>query len=124
MLVYGLAYLANAAVGSVFVAFILDGLSLVDPQKSDPKKEGIKGAGMIIGVLERTLVLTLMFLDQPAAIAMIFAAKSIIRFQESSNRAFAEYYLVGTMSSIVFAVFVGIASSFILDMLTKATICL
>lgn len=69
---------------------------------------GLKGAGAMIGFLERTFVLTLVLLGQYASIAIIFTAKSIARFGELKNREFAEYYLIGTLSSILFTVLIGI----------------
>lgn len=124
ILVYCLTYFINVIAGSAFVTLVLGRLDFTEEQKKKLEGQGLKGAGMIIGMLERTLVLTLMFLGQPTAIAMVFVAKSIIRFEESKERAFAEYYLVGTMSSIIFAMFMGMASNFILDTLTGWVVCL
>lgn len=62
---------------------------------------------MIIGIFERFITLTFVLLGQYPAIAFIFAAKSIARFEELKNREFAEYYLIGTFSSISFAIFWG-----------------
>jgi len=45
------------------------------------------------------------------------AAKSIARFQELKERKFAEYYLIGTLSSILFAMLVGIFASWLLSLL-------
>lgn len=74
---------------------------------------GLRRAGATIGVLERMLVLTLVLLGQYAAIALIFAAKSIARFEELKDREFAEYYLIGTLSSILFAMLVGILTTWL-----------
>lgn len=78
-------------------------------------QRGLKRAGATIGVLERMLVLTLVLLGQYAAIALIFAAKSIARFEELKDRQFAEYYLIGTLSSILFAMLVGILTTWVLE---------
>jgi len=42
------------------------------------------------------------------AITVIFAAKSIARFNELKDRKMAEYYLIGTLLSITFALLAGI----------------
>ena len=41
-------------------------------------------------------------------ITVIFAAKSIARFNELKDRKMAEYYLIGTLLSITFALLAGI----------------
>ncbi|RLD16910.1 MAG: hypothetical protein DRI36_04975 [Caldiserica bacterium] len=79
------------------------------------KDSGIKKAGMIIGFLERFLVLTFVLLDRYLAIGFLFTAKSIARFEELKNRDFAEYYLIGTLSSISFAVFCGLVLRSVLE---------
>jgi len=42
------------------------------------------------------------------AITVIFAAKSIARFNELKDRKMAEHYLIGTLLSITFALLAGI----------------
>ena len=61
---------------------------------------GLKRAGMIIGILERIIILTLVLVDQYTAISFIFTAKSIARFNELKNRKISEYYLIGTLLSM------------------------
>jgi hypothetical protein len=78
------------------------------------EKGGFKGAGTIIGILERILTLTFVLIGEYTAIAIIFTAKSITRFDELKNRKFSEYYLIGTLSSILFAVIMGIITIWIL----------
>jgi hypothetical protein len=77
------------------------------------QRPGIDGAGSIIGVLERLLV-TSFVLFWPAygaaAIGLIFSAKSIARFPEmgkENGTQFAEYYLVGTLTSFAVAIGAG-----------------
>ncbi len=48
--------------------------------------------------LERFLVLTALFLQSPAAVGFILAAKSIARYPELKSVRFAEYFLIGTLS--------------------------
>ncbi|OYD14689.1 hypothetical protein CH333_03285 [candidate division WOR-3 bacterium JGI_Cruoil_03_44_89] len=75
---------------------------------------GFKGAGAVIGILERIFTLTLVLINQYASVALIFTAKSITRFEDLKNRKFAEYYLIGTLSSILFSVLVGILTKWFL----------
>ena len=76
--------------------------------EEDVGTSGLKGAGMVIGVVERVMVLTFVLVNQYTAITVIFAAKSIARFNELKDRKMAEYYLIGTLVSITFALLVGI----------------
>lgn len=54
-----------------------------------------------------------MYMNVPTAIAIIFAAKSIVRFDASKDRNFAEYYLLGSFTSITFAVIIGFVFNYI-----------
>lgn len=65
-------------------------------------------AGRTIGTLERLIVLVLALAAQWSAIVLVIAAKSIARFEELKDRTFAEYYLVGTLASVLVAVLVGL----------------
>lgn len=70
--------------------------------------------GRTIGILERLLVFVLVLLDQWAALGLVLAAKSIARFKELERQAFADYYLIGTLASLLVAVASGIAVRWIL----------
>jgi len=80
--VYIASYTVSAVAGSAFVEFWL-GKVITKEQRDALKNEGVEGAGKIIGILERTLALTFLFIGRPDAIATIFAAKSIIRFESA-----------------------------------------
>jgi hypothetical protein len=81
---------------------------ILKPYTAKIEISGIKGAGSLIGIFERILVFTFVLTNQYAAISIIFAAKSIARFGELNERDFAEYYLLGTFTSITIALIVGI----------------
>ncbi len=81
-----------------------------------PEAEGVKGAGAIIGLLERGLVLTFVLLNQYTAIGLILTAKSIARYKELDNRRFAEYFLIGTLSSVLFAILIGVLAKWLLQL--------
>lgn len=74
--------------------------------------EGLPRAGRWIGYLERSLVLTFVLLDALSAIGFLITAKSILRFGEISdpaNRKGAEYILIGTLISFLWAIGLGLA---------------
>ena len=58
--------------------------------------------------MERLILITLVVADAISAIGFVLAAKSLARYQELNNREFAEYYLVGTLTSFTLALFAGL----------------
>jgi len=91
---------------SVIIKVILKKLNLgineIDAQKeSDDQK--LSGAGKLIGILERIFIYILILLGQYSAIGLIIAAKSFARFKALDKRYFAEYVLIGTLISALFA---------------------
>ena len=68
---------------------------------------GMESAGRYIGWLERALLYGLVVLGSPDAAALVVAAKSIARFPSFSEERFAEYYLIGTLLSLLIAAAVG-----------------
>lgn len=70
--------------------------------KETKEEESIRGAGATIGSLERIAMGILIILGQFAAIGLVFTAKSIARYNKiSESPAFAEYYLIGSLYSII-----------------------
>jgi len=71
--------------------------------KSTPD-EAQKGAGKMIGYLERIIVFFLLINGQYGAIAFVIAAKSVMRFPEiresDDASSLAEFYIIGTLLSI------------------------
>lgn len=68
---------------------------------------GMKNAGAIIGTLERIIVSVMIFLGEYASVAIVLTAKSIVRYNRiKAEPKFAEYYLIGTLSSIAYAILV------------------
>jgi len=70
----------------------------------ESKPEDDLEAGSLIGSLERWIVLLLGFSGRWEAVALVIGAKSIARFEELKQRAFAEYFLVGTLASVLVAI--------------------
>jgi hypothetical protein len=60
--------------------------------------------GETIGVLERLLVVIFVLGEAGVAVGLVIAAKTIARFRQLDDRAFAEYYLLGTLASVTVAV--------------------
>ena len=83
--------------------------------------KGLERAGMWIGILERTLILIFVLIPNWEAIGFLITAKTILRFKEIQNnkdRKVAEYILIGTLISFLWAIFVGLAATWALAHLT------
>lgn len=103
--VVGAAFALNATGGSAIVRAVLGPLG----GAAFGDRSGSAGAGRLIGILERTITLILILAGQWAAMALLATAKSVARFDDLKDRRFAEYYLVGTLSSLLVAILVGLA---------------
>jgi hypothetical protein len=103
------AYIAVSVVGAYVIRLMLA------RYERDIGTGGLRSAGMMIGIIERVMVLTFVLVDQYTAITIVFAAKSIARFNELEDRDMAEYYLIGTLLSITFALIVGIVTRLITE---------
>lgn len=81
---------------------------LVAPWGRPILAEGLPNGGRLIGLLERGIIILLIFAGQPAGIGFLIAAKSVLRFETTSHdRSAAEYVIVGTLASFGWAMAVG-----------------
>ena len=72
----------------------------------------ITGTGSMIGFLERLVIGACLIYGQFASIGLVFTAKSIARYNKiSEDPAFAEYYLIGSLFSILSALFSSLVVS-------------
>lgn len=90
--------------------------------------DGLQNAGKWIGMLERVIILTLVFVGQFTAIGFLVTAKSILRIIDKqagpnlalseqklfSSRKHTEYVLIGTFFSYSAAIMVGLGVNTIL----------
>jgi hypothetical protein len=60
--------------------------------------------GSTIGILERILIVVFVLTGTDVAIGFVVAAKTLARFKLLDDRAFAEYYLLGTLASVGVAI--------------------
>ncbi len=93
-------FLAGAVIGRILHPF-------AERVRGDRDTPGMENAGRYIGWLERSLLYGLVLLGSPDAAALVVAAKSIARFPSFSQEKFAEYYLIGTLLSLLIAAAAG-----------------
>lgn len=72
---------------------------------------GLQAAGHLIGMLERVIIVSLVLVDELAAVGFLLAAKSIFRFGDLQNRQqlqLTEYVLLGTLLSCGLSLLAGL----------------
>lgn len=102
---------ANLMIRSIFHRFGLAPQMKADDvnkAKTDQLDEQEYNAGRVIGILERWLMYSVLLVSQNFnVIALIIAAKGFARFRQMEERAFAEYVLIGTLSSMLLTILVA-----------------
>lgn len=109
-------YIFSLKAGTIIVQKTLQKFDFIKkPENSDSMSfsgtESIRhrwSIGAAIGILERFLIVTLVLLKNYALIGLVLTGKSLVRFKEFADQEFTEYYLIGTLTSILVAVVVGI----------------
>lgn len=104
ILLVGVVYVLVIFGGGYFIRLLIGPLWKEEEGQTKTKHEEVINAGLYIGWLERFLVLTALFLQSPATVGFILAAKSIARYPELKSVRFAEYFLIGTLLSIGIAI--------------------
>jgi len=78
-------------------------------------RDSENSTGKYIGILERLLIYILVLTDSLQGVAFLLTAKSITRYKRiSEEQGFAEYYLIGTLLSVVWALLIGLGTQAIL----------
>jgi hypothetical protein len=63
-------------------------------------------AGWVIGGLERMIIAVGILTHSWEVLAVVIALKTVARFKELDDQAFAEYFLIGSLFSVLWAVVV------------------
>lgn len=107
MLVEAVVLVAFVFPTGYLIRYLLKPLSRALPSRDDapenPTGGGLANAGLILGWIERALLIFAFAEASLTAVGLIVGAKSIARFPEFEKRAFAEYFLIGTLLSVGFA---------------------
>lgn len=86
------------------VNYILSNISK-EPLGNKIAKE-VLDTGFIVGKCENLLILTFMLLGAYTALALIFAAKTIVRGEDMRNNSL--FFLSGTMINVTYSVIIGL----------------
>ncbi|QUH26426.1 DUF3307 domain-containing protein [Serpentinicella alkaliphila] len=116
-IIFIILYIAFSGAYLIPLIFDLIYMNISDYNKTlnDMLKEDVKDsahkfidevkAGKWIGILERILITFFIYNNQLNAIGFIIAMKSLARFKMLDSKIFSEYYLIGTLFSIVYTFF-------------------
>jgi hypothetical protein len=107
------AFLLVTRGGSHFVRGLLDRLRIGDAPERDARlliDPRTFAAGRVIGELERALLLLFALDGSYAAAGFLVAAKGFVRAREAADPKFAEYVVVGTLASFLFAAVIAAAT--------------
>jgi hypothetical protein len=102
-----LAVTVHGVAAAVFVGGLLTGLILRRfSSVTANRAQAVLGGGTLLGWLERMLYFSFLLAGQPTAAAFALTAKSAARFPalQRDEEGLAEYYLIGSLSSLVIAV--------------------
>ena len=98
--------------GMIVRSYVKKSLVTPVPSAEDTQEQNM---GLIIGMLERILVAAFILVGQYTAIAFVITSKSIARFKQLEDQAFAEKYLIGTLSSVALSMLTtALLSSFLM----------
>jgi len=100
--------LATVFLGGALIGMLLHPFAMrVGQEGSDVR--GMEHAGRVIGWIERALLYSLVLVGAPGAAALVIAGKSVARFPSFREERFAEYYLIGSLLSLVIALGAALA---------------
>jgi len=97
-------YLILPGTSGIVVNYILSKISK-EPISQKIGKE-VRDTGFVIGKCENLLILTFMLLDAYTALALIFAAKAIVRKEDMSKNTL--FFLAGTMINVTYSIIIGL----------------
>lgn len=108
-LIYSIAILLIVFVTPVFMRIFF---SKWDKENafSNKKSDTLMDAGLVIGILERAIIVLFIQVNFLAGIGFLIGAKSIFRFGDltnAKNTKFTEYILIGTFLSFTLALVIG-----------------
>jgi len=113
VLVIGAGYLFLLMTSGLVVNRIISGVMKESLSRKVSKKT--RDTGFVVGKCENILILTFMLLGAYTALALIFAAKAIVRREDMATNSL--YFLAGTMINVTYSVVVGVVVKIMLQVL-------
>ncbi|NJD51735.1 MAG: hypothetical protein FIB07_02595 [Candidatus Methanoperedens sp.] len=98
------SYIILLGTSGILVNYIISKISS-EPVTNKISKE-IRDTGFVIGKCENLLILTFMILEAYTALALVFAAKAIVRREDMSKNTL--FFLAGTMINVTYSIMIGL----------------
>ena len=111
-------YLFCTKESTIIIRFILQKKKTIPLIDNKPEKQDTEeyNRGRLIGILERFLIFSMVILNSIAGIAIIIALKSLARFEKLKDKNFAEYFLIGSLLSLILSILPGVVIRWIISM--------
>lgn len=114
IIVYSFFIFTVGPLGNVFCRLIfkwskLTKISVIDSPKPNQNTTENQKAGRLIGIFERTLIFIGIIMGSWEILVAVVALKTVARYKELDDQINAEYFLIGSMASILFAVIMALA---------------
>ncbi|NOY76480.1 MAG: hypothetical protein GXO76_01290 [Calditrichaeota bacterium] len=77
----------------------------MSPVRTSKIRPIVWNVGTMIGLCETFIVITFILFNQFSALALVVAAKSLVRMKKMEEQP--EYYLLGTFLNISFSILIG-----------------
>ena len=106
-------YIILLGTSGIVVNFIISRISSVPISQTISKE--VQDTGFVVGKCENLLLLTFMILEAYTALALVFAAKAIVRREDMSKNSL--FFLAGTMINVTYSIMVGLVIKLILESL-------
>jgi hypothetical protein len=107
-------YLFLLGTSSGLVTYIISRASPETERKEIDKQ--MLSIGFIIGRCENILIFTFMILDAYTALALVFAAKALVRKEDIQKNSL--YFLGGTLINVTYSVVIGMVIKFLIKIMT------
>lgn len=106
-------YIFLLGTSGIIVNTIISHISKGEREKNISKRE--RDTGFVIGKCENILLLTFMLLNAYTALALIFAAKTIVRKEDMSKNTL--YFLSGSMINVTYSIMIAVIIKSLLNIL-------
>lgn len=103
-------YFVLLATSGAVVNYIISKISQ-EPLRQKISKE-VRDTGFVVGKCENLLILTFMVLEAYTALALVFAAKAIVRHEDMRKNSL--FFLAGTMINVTYSIMMGLIVSLLI----------
>ncbi len=107
-----LGYLLLLGTSGWIVKYVLAKVS--KKKYTEIAEQNVLDTGFVIGKCENLLILTFMLLEAYTALALIFAAKTIVRGEDIKKNSL--YFLTGTMVNVTYSIIIGLVVKTLVDL--------